>query len=1000
MKSFKDFNKHINESIIDIPRRTYATGVFDNADTSNPKLKSSVRKQALDGIKTFEKFGKVVKYTLIGSILTKQYREDADLDINILFDIPGSQAEQEKVHEKIREYQGTINGKTIPGTKHPINFFSIIDPATFNKAREQADGTFDIDKNEFMKRPKPDKFEPEKYVADFQKRVSEIDVVKGELERDMIDYEELKHLGKDEIQNLDKLISKKLDEIKDSINTLIDIGDKTTQDRKDVFLKDMSPDEIRKFGVKNRMPKNVIYKMLEKYHYLKFFKHLKDIMDDGKITPDELKSLSKIKEAKGRHIAFTFGRFNPPTIGHEKLLNKIASVSADNYFIFLSKTEDSNKNPLSYREKVSIMKQMFPSHARNIVVSPSNSVFEIVTDLYKRGATEITMVVGSDRVREFEDTIKKYNGIRSRHGYYNFDNVHIVSAGERDPDAEGATGMSASKMRAAAKSDDFTSFKKGLPRSFARTMEAEKLFKRVRQGMNLAASVNPDFGAGALRFKPFLTASTKEELEKMTLRDQYISEHLYDIGDIVDDIENGITGVIIRRGTNYVTLEDSEMKLHKSWLHNIMETPVYPVQLEERARELKYDKKTDQPKKYVKGLSDKEKKAHDRHLEKQGKKSDSDPSAYTQSPADKVAKTKPSKYTKRFKQMYGELTTVKTITKETKHMSMPEAVDIGHDWAMQNAKMTPGEPQYDPNYQGTTYKPSKTEDNLKQVSAKRISSMISQVELKDIEEWVSSKETIDKYKERYGNEWESKLEESYNKMVNKLIDRNENIIESRFKEFVRDFKTLNNESFESKHGKSKEQTKKEIGESMQVKSFKLFYEGQSLKEEVEKAISYHLEKKVPISENIFRFHSLAFFEFYNVLRKRMNEEHLELSEEDKAILETDIGEFGEYFGDSVPLDLPMIDEEDEKNPPIGKPKRGGPKKFYVYVKDGDKIKKVTWGDTTGLSVKLNDPEARKSFAARHKCDQQKDRTSAAYWACNTPRYAKALGLSGGGNFFW
>src|SRR5210317_2225263 len=471
---FKDF---IKESIIDIPRKTYARGVFDKADTPNPVLKESVRKQILDGIKQFEKFGKVVKYTLIGSILTKQYRADADLDINILFDIPGSKEQQEKVHDQIREYQGEINGKTIPGTQHPINFFSIIDPATFSKAREMADGTFDIDKNEFIRKPDPGTFEPEKYVADFQKRVSEIDVVKGELARDMIDYEELKELGPKDIEGLETLISKKLAEITDSINTLIDIGDKTVQDRKDAFTKDMSPDEIRKFGVKNRLTKNVIYKMLEKYHYLKFFKHLKDIMDDGKITPDELKSLSKLKEAKGRHIAFTFGRFNPPTIGHEKLLNKLATVRADNYFVFLSRSEDSDKNPLSYRMKVATMKRMFPRHAGHIVVSPSNRVFDIVTDLYKKGTTEITMVVGSDRVREFETTLKRYNDIRSRHGYYNFDKINIVSAGERDPDAEGATGMSASKMRAAAKKDDFESFKRGLPSSFARTAAAQDLFK-------------------------------------------------------------------------------------------------------------------------------------------------------------------------------------------------------------------------------------------------------------------------------------------------------------------------------------------------------------------------------------------------------------------------------------------------------------------------------------------------------------------------------------------
>ena len=123
------------------------------------------------------------------------------------------------------------------------------------------------------------------------------------------------------------------------------------------------------------------------------------------------------------------------------------------------------------------------------------------------------------------------------------------------------------------------------------------------------------------------------------------------------------------------------------------------------------------------------------------------------------------------------------------------------------------------------------------------------------------------------------------------------------------------------------------------------------------------------------------------------------SDFDKQLLETDIGKHGIYEGEKVPLDIPIAEEE-KKNPPLNKPKRGGPKKFYVFVKDGDKIKKVTWGDTTGLKVKLNDPEARKSFAARHRCDQQKDKTKASYWACNLPRYAKSLGLGNGGNFFW
>ena len=593
--------KSLKESIIDIPRKTYARGVFDKADTGAPELKPSVKKMVLDGIKTFEKFGKVVKYTLIGSILTKQYRADADLDVNILFDIPGSKAEQEKVHDEIREYQAEINGKTIPGTEHPINYFSIIDPATFSKARDMADGTFDIDLNKFIKKPEPGTFEPEKYVADFQKRVSEIDVVKGELARDMIDYEELKDLSSADIDNLQSLISKKLAEIKSSINTLIDIGDKTVQDRKDSFDKDMSPDEIRKFGVKNRLPKNVIYKMLEKYHYLKFFKKLNEIMEDGKISPDELKSLSKIKEAKGRSIAFTFGRFNPPTTGHEKLINKVAQQRTDDYKIYLSKSEDTTKNPLNARVKLATMKQMFPRHARNIMLNPTNVLLDIVTDLDKRGYSDITMVAGSDRVREFDTILKKYNGVKSRHGLYDFDSINVVSAGERDPDAEGATGMSASKMRAAAKAKDFDSFKKGLPTSFARTRNAQDLFKNVRKGMMLAASLEES--TGALRFKPFITASTKEELDNMVLRDKYLTEHIYDVGDVVDDVSNNITGIIIRRGTNYVTLEDADMTLHKSWLYDIIETPVVTNEMSERAKKIAKHKFKRDPKYYDKGGS-------------------------------------------------------------------------------------------------------------------------------------------------------------------------------------------------------------------------------------------------------------------------------------------------------------------------------------------------------------------------------------------------------------
>ena len=173
------------------------------------------------------------------------------------------------------------------------------------------------------------------------------------------------------------------------------------------------------------------------------------------------------------------------------------------------------------------------------------------------------------------------------------------------------------------------------------------------------------------------------------------------------------------------------------------------------------------------------------------------------------------------------------------------------------------------------------------------------------------------------------------------------------------------------------------------------------KDRISKSVHYHIENNIPFAENIYRVHSEEFYKLFNEARDLYNEGLLtELNAWDKQLLETDIGQFGLYEKRKVPLDVPIQVSEDEKDPPLNKPKKGGPKKFYVFVKDGDKIKKVTWGDTTGLKVKLNDKEARKSFAARHRCDQQKDRTKAAYWACNLPRYAKSLGLSGGGNFYW
>ena len=870
---FKDF---ITESIIDIPRRTYAPGVFDNADTKEPKIKSEIIGMIMKQFTEFKKEYPILDYSLIGSILTKRYRDDADLDINILFDVPKEKQEEERIRLSKKylsvKNPDNVQGKLIPGTKHPINYYFITDKKTYDDQNKKADAVYDIGKNKFIKRPDDFVFDIDMYIKDFNKKVQELDVIKGELKRDIIDYEELKGLTPNDVLDIQDRVNSKLEEIEDDIQQIIKIGDNVEVERRAAFDTDMSPDEIRQYGIKNRLPKNVIYKMLEKYHYLKFYKKCKQILDDGKVTDAEIDSLKvesvaldkikltttrwfkdvvdKIKRKattsqryeyaakvlqdvidrkeverarmglplrhdigyyaaavadtfhdidpkklvkmvreeylpEAKSVAFTFGRFNPPTTGHEKLISKVKSVPANDYKIYLSRSEDPKKNPLSARQKLDYMKKMFPQHARNIEVNNSNMVLDIATNLYKKGYKEISMVVGSDRVREFETILKKYNDIRSRHGYYNFDKINVVSAGERDPDAEGTTGMSASKMRAAAQKGDVKSFKQGLPSGFR---DVDSLFKDVRKGMNLAANYT--------YVGDYRPIASLQEFEQQQIRDLYVREMIFNIGDKAKYIKENIDGKVVRRGTNYVVLEDNNNNLHKAWIWDCLPDPAdREAQVREYNLDIDYGfeavskedldrlpqdrdvskEKGTQPKKYYKQLSKDTKSARAKHFSKTDTtKNDNDPA-----PGDKDAKTKPSVHTQKYKKMFGELkkelsdacwTGYKKVGMKNKGGKqvpncVPEAYDIGHDYAQHTLKVTPGQDGYDPNYEGGSYKPAVDGTSGEQVVTRPMTTDIS---VKDINDWAVSKETIDKYRERYKEEWQKKLSEVVSKMIKDL----------------------------------------------------------------------------------------------------------------------------------------------------------------------------------------------------------------------------------------
>ena len=193
-------------------------------------------------------------------------------------------------------------------------------------------------------------------------------------------------------------------------------------------------------------------------------------------------------EEKGDTAIFTFGRFNPPTLGHEKLVIAVANVArreGGEYFVYPSHTQDAKKNPLNQTTKAKYMKIMFSKHKENIIISTGKTALEIASELHDKRYTNLVMVVGSDRVKEFQSLLDRYNGDDKVHGFYDFDTIKVVSAGERDPDAEGVSGMSASKMRQSAIEGDFKTFRSGIPSSL-NDKDTKKMFNDIRKGMRLS----------------------------------------------------------------------------------------------------------------------------------------------------------------------------------------------------------------------------------------------------------------------------------------------------------------------------------------------------------------------------------------------------------------------------------------------------------------------------------------------------------------------------------
>ena len=277
-----------------------------------------------------------------------------------------------------------------------------------------------------------------------------------------------------------------------------------------------------------------------------------------------INSFSQFLVEEEKTVYFTFGRLNPPTIGHEMLLNKLARAAGKNpYKIYLSKSSDPKKNPLSYNDKIKFARKMFPKHARQIIKNNKmKTVMDIASALFAEGYINIVMAGDGERSREFDILLNKYNGVKGRHGFYNFKSIKFVNVGERNDSSDDIDGVSATKQRNSVKNNDFVAFTQGLPKSMSNS-DAKQLFNAVRKGMGLKE---------AKEFKRHV------QLEPVSdLREAYVNNSIFEEGESVVMTKTGIVGNIKHLGTNYLIIESKD-ETWRCWL-----TDVEKVDLNEAA---------------------------------------------------------------------------------------------------------------------------------------------------------------------------------------------------------------------------------------------------------------------------------------------------------------------------------------------------------------------------------------------------------------------------------
>ena len=269
-----------------------------------------------------------------------------------------------------------------------------------------------------------------------------------------------------------------------------------------------------------------------------------------------------------------FGRFNPPTTGHEKLLKSAgteASRTGADLRIYPSRSVDAKKNPLQPGTKIEYMQKMFPDYEESIKDDPNaKTIFDVLIACQNLAYKSVTIVVGQDRLAEFQGLAQKYNG-----DLYDFEEIKVISAGQRDADAEGLEGMSASKMRDAAAKDDFKAFAKGIPN--IGNMEKKNLYNILQKSMGVKKT---ELAAETWTYAP--------KLDPFGLRVAYLKEQCFKVGSLVENVNTGVMGRITRRCANHVIVQTPEHTMFKAWLKDLTEA---------------YDVGTDEYRRYVQSMT-------------------------------------------------------------------------------------------------------------------------------------------------------------------------------------------------------------------------------------------------------------------------------------------------------------------------------------------------------------------------------------------------------------